>query len=47
MKIKKIFENVGNPIDIKKLTEYAKAICILCNGEYGIVFYNEKEHLNL
>lgn len=44
MKIKKIFENINNPIDIKKLTDYANAIGVLCNGEYGEVFYNEKEN---
>jgi hypothetical protein len=30
MIIKKIYENVNNPIDIKKLTVYANAIGILC-----------------
>ena len=44
MKIKKIFENMGNPIDMEKLTKYAKAIGILCNGEYGDVFYNKEEN---
>ena len=44
MKIKKIFENINNPINMKKLTNYANAIGVLCNGEYGDVFYNEKEH---
>jgi hypothetical protein len=38
MKIKRIVENVNkNPIDIKKLNEYANAIGVLCNGEYGEV----------
>lgn len=44
MKIKRIVENVNNPIDIKKLNEYANAIGVLCNGEYGEVFYNENEN---
>ena len=41
MKIKRIVENVNkNPIDIKKLNEYANAIGVLCNGEYGEVSNN-------
>ena len=33
-----------NPINMEALKEYAKAIATICNGEYGITFYNEKEH---
>jgi hypothetical protein len=45
MIIKKINEAIEkNPIDIKKLVEYSKAIEIICNGEYGEVFYNENEN---
>ena len=32
------------PININKLKQYANAIKICCNGEYGQVFYNEKEN---
>lgn len=31
------------PIDLKKLQHYAYAIAILCNGEYGDVYFNDKE----
>lgn len=42
MKNLKIYENFNsNPIDLDKLKRYAYAIAILCNGEYGDVFYNE------
>lgn len=48
MKIKKFGQlNEGkniNPINYSKLLEYAKAISVLCNGEYGIVYYNEKQN---
>ncbi len=33
----------NNPINLKKLEEYAKAIEVICNGEYGFVYYNEEE----
>ena len=36
--------NSSSPIDEKKLKEYANAIAVLCNGEYGDVFYNESEN---
>ena len=46
MRAKLINESAGqkNPVDIKKLKEYAKAIEILCNGEYGTVYYNEGQN---
>jgi hypothetical protein len=31
------------PINIDKLKRYAEAIGVICNGEYGNVYYNEKE----
>lgn len=34
----------SSPIDYKKLKEYADAIAVLCNGEYGNVYYNESEN---
>lgn len=33
-----------SPIDMDKLFAYANAIEVLCNGEYGVVFYNENSH---
>ena len=36
--------NPSSLIDEKKLKEYADAIAILCNGEYGNVFYNESQN---
>jgi ferredoxin len=41
--IKEYQELNTNLIDIEKLKLYANAIAICCNGEYGEVFYNEKE----
>jgi hypothetical protein len=30
----------SNIIDIKKLEEYAKALEIICNNEYGYIYFN-------
>ncbi len=48
-KIKKIIKNILNEgkeeyIDYKKLVKYANAISIICNGEYGITYYNKNEN---
>jgi hypothetical protein len=42
----KLFENfeAKNPIDVEKLKRYSLGISICCAGEYGDVFYNEKEN---
>lgn len=41
----KLFENFDtNPIDIEKLKKYSLAINTCCNGEYGEVYYNEKDN---
>ena len=37
-------ETALGPIDLKKLQHYAYAIAILCNGEYGDVYFNDKEN---
>jgi hypothetical protein len=34
----------NNPINYKKLVEYAKGIEICCTGEYGDVYYNESQN---
>jgi len=34
-------EKKTSPIDMDKLFKFADAIEVLCNGEYGVVFYNE------
>lgn len=45
IKFNELNENVNNNIiDYDKLVQYANAIKVLCNGEYGITFYNEKEN---
>jgi len=49
MRIKKYKEfnedvKYPGPIDFAKLQHYAYAIAILCNGEYGDVYLNEKEN---
>lgn len=45
MKIKRIYETLeSNPIDIEKLKKYSLAINICCNGEYGEIYYNEKNN---
>jgi hypothetical protein len=41
---KALHKKYDNPIDIQKLKEYSKAIGIICNGEYGNVYYNESEN---
>ena len=35
--------SITPPININKLTQYANAIAIICNGEYGSVYYNPKQ----
>jgi hypothetical protein len=47
MKIRRfehINESKAKPIDEKKLIEYATGIEIVCNGEYGVTYYNEEEN---
>lgn len=35
---------VNKPINLDKLIDLAKAIEVICNGEYGITYYNDKEN---
>ena len=37
-------ETKKSPIDMKKLTKLAEAIAVLSSGEYGVVYFNEKEN---
>ncbi len=32
------------PIDIKKLEAYSQAIEVICNGEYGVTYFNKEEN---
>jgi len=45
MRIKRLNETLEtNPIDLDKLKRYSLAINTCCNGEYGEVYYNEKNN---
>jgi len=37
-------EKIPNAIDYKKLAAYANAIGVMCDGEYGDVFYDEAQN---
>lgn len=45
MKIRRLNENADtNPINKEKLIKYGIAINTCCNGEYGDIYYNEKDN---
>lgn len=45
MRIRRLNETLEtNPINIEKLKRYSLAINTCCNGEYGEVYYNEKDN---